>query len=256
MAIVAICTPHGGLVSPKYYRALTVLQSGCPQHQFIFTEVDTQIIGKARNMVTEIALAQSPRPDVIWFIDNDVIVPPNAHVLIDLALNLGIVSGVYYARRPPYTPQIYTTADQEEFKGMYWPEFEDVPTEGLFPRDAVGAGLLCIRTDVFDKLTEMWIPRVKKAADLLTANGFPEIASIVSDLSPWFEFLDKKGEDLYFCERAREAGYTIWVDYNTQAQHLSEIGIDQSHFKYLVDNNLIRKELHNYEVDIAANPRG
>jgi len=241
MATIAICTPHGGLVDPRYYRGITVMQTSCPQHRFIFVEVDTQIIGKARNMLIEMALLQDPKPDVVWFVDNDVLIPPTAGELVDLALNMGVVSGVYYARRPPYTPQIYLAATEPEFVGKYWPEI-NMPENGIWPKDAVGAGLLCIRTDILVQLQEMWTPRFGACASLLQANGYEDVANIVQGLSPWFEFLDKKGEDLYFCERLKLLGYKVWVNYDIRAQHLTVIPIDRTHFEYLVANNLIHYE--------------
>src|SRR3990172_10345065 len=104
------------------------------------------IVGKARNMIAELFL-QQPNVDVIWFVDDDVFVPLHAGQLIDQAMQLGIVSGVYFARRPPYTPQIYRAAREPNLLGKYWPII-DYPTNGMMVVDAVGGGCLAIKKDV------------------------------------------------------------------------------------------------------------
>lgn len=240
MATTALCTPHADLVRPDLYRALLTMQNQFPQHQFIHVEVDTTIVGKARNMLVQ--AAQGQKVDLLWFVDNDTLIPPHSGILIDQAMEQGIVSGVYFNRRPPYTPQIFRIAKEPEYEGMYWPLIE-YPESGLRQEDAIGAGCFCIRMDIFETLVERWEPIRDRAAEILLWKRFngelDGVADIVKRLSPWFEFLDRKGEDLYFSERLREAGIPIWVNYDVKCTHLATVGIVEEHFTTLRDSGVI-----------------
>lgn len=236
MATVALCTPHADLVRPDLYRALLVMQNQFPQHQFIHVEVDTQIVGKARNML--VVAARGVESDLLWFIDNDTLVPPHSGILIEQAMEQGVVSGVYYNRRPPYHPQVYKIAEEPEYEGMYWPVV-DYPESGLRQEDAIGAGCFCIRMDIFELLTQRWEPLRERAAEVLRWKRFNgelnEFADIIEKISSWFEFLDRKGEDLYFSERLRAAGIPVWVNYDVKCVHMASVGIVEEHFLALKD---------------------
>lgn len=237
MASVAICTPHGSLAVPDYYRCVMAMQHQFPQHSFMHVEVDSVVISKARNTLVSAGL--SVTADVLWMIDDDTLIPPDAGVLVDQAVQLGVVSGVYFNRRPPFTPQVYKVAEEPEFLGAYWPLLE-YPKTGLRKEDAFGAGCICFRPDVFRKLTEYWTPIFKEAGGLLE-KSFPSVARIVTNLSPWFEFLERKGEDMYICERIREAGMDLWVNWDVKCAHRASVDIAEEHFTFLRDNNRIVK---------------
>lgn len=238
MTVVALCTPHSDVVSPQQMRAVLQMQAATPQHQYVFVEVDTEIIGKARNMLVE--GARQCGAEVVWFVDDDVILPPDAGQLVQQALDLGVVSGLYFNRRPPYTPQIYYKASPTEYEGthqMYWP-FLDYP-EGLIKVDAVGAGCLVVRMDIFEKLEKAWEVQTNLIGAALKT--YPQMQTLATGLSPWFEFLNKKGEDLYFCERLADIGQQLWANTSVKCQHLSLLPIQEYHFAYLRNNDLIKK---------------
>lgn len=236
MATVGICTPHAGAVRPDHTRALMEMQLATPQHQFTHIDVDLMIVGKARNMCVEAGLPANL--DVMWMIDDDVVVPPHAGVLIDQALALGIVSGVYYSRRLPYTPQLYTKATEPEYAGKYWPWTDEIPTK-MFKIDAVGAGCLAVNTQVFYRMRDEITGMLRSQAEKVSVSW---IADTLRGLSPWFEFLDKKGEDMYFCERAHDCGLDIWVNPEVQCLHIGEIPISKAHFDYLRDSGQLKRE--------------
>ena len=114
MALVGLCTPNWGLIAPDFYQSVLGMQNQFRQHQFLHVEIGMQIVGKARNDLVKTALGANV--DVIWFIDSDVLVPLNSGILIDQALKLGIVSGLYFGRRPPYTPQLYQRAKEKAYE--------------------------------------------------------------------------------------------------------------------------------------------
>jgi len=246
MADVAICTPHGGSVQPEYYRRVLEMQNHSLGHTFYHMELDLQIVGKARNVLVEEVLRQTPC-QVLWFIDNDTYIHANSGILIDLALKHGIVSGLYFNRHAPYTPQVYKLSTRSDEVGMY-EAILDYPETGMMLVEAVGAGCLAVRRDVFETMKQKHDERLKSAVEHITHElrndgraraDFEWLLEYAQTLSPWFEFLDKKGEDFYFSERAHDAGFPIFVCVDVKCDHMGPVLIHEGHFKYLKDNNLL-----------------
>lgn len=248
MARVMMCTPHADTVRPMFYRHLIQMQIDNPEHIWTYGEVETYVVHKARTML--VGLARQFGADVAMWIDNDVLVPANAGTLVDKALETGIASGVYYARRSPYTPQVFERIKEGDNAGLYRAMVPlDVNGEP-FTADAVGFGCVAVRMDVFDRMDEIFLEQHQRAAALL--DEFPLVQQSVERLSPHFEFLDRKGEDFYFCEHALEAGYEIWVDPKIQCIHVGDIGIIHSHFQHIYDNGLFVDETVESNLDAAT----
>ena len=252
MSKVFICTPHARPVEPSVTRhLLTMLQQPevVGKHEFLFSEVDSFVVGKARNMIVE--STNLHEADVLLWVDDDILVPAHAHRLIDGALDRGIMSGIYVARNSPYTPQMYKYAEgdkiKEEYKDrkVYWPILE-WDEENIFEVDAIGFGLCAIRRDVFDTMAKFHAGLFEEASNILYHEGIGDtldhIAEIVRNLSPWFEFLNSKGEDMYWSERAKEADFKLWVDPKVSAGHIGSTPLVLEHFFYLRDNGLIQQE--------------
>lgn len=231
--IVGVCTPHGGLVQPLYIRNLAMMEDAWKhKHTFVHIEIESMIVGKARNLVS--ALAREQKVDVVLFVDDDVLIPINAGELIDQAMEFGVVSGIYFNRRTPFNPQIYKAAD--EHGSAFWP-IMDYPKEGdLFPIDAAGAGCLAVRSDIFDLLKASWENQLEDLPEL------PEpFDRILRGLSPWFEFLDRQGEDFYFSNRVREAGLQMYANPNVKCGHIGPMIYQEEHFQYLVENDMLHR---------------
>jgi len=220
------------------------MQSQFPQHQFVHIEVDTMIVGKARNMIAETAMPQDV--ELLWWIDNDVLIPPDSGVLIEQAKRLGVVTGLYFNRRPPYTPQVFDEATEPENKGKYWPIVE-LPEGGIHSIAAAGMGCMVMRKDILFQMKESWDSILASIPVL----PHPSVDSIVRGLSPWFEFLNAKGEDLYFFERLKDAGITAYANYDVECAHIGEVDIQKYDFQYLIDNNLL-KRIDDAEVEVEV----
>ena len=246
---IVVLTPHGGDVPPEYYRHILGMQAQ-PQHavdQFTHIEVDIMIVGKARNMLVDTAL--TTEGDVFLFVDNDTLIPPHAGVICTQAMEYGIVSGLYFSRRPPYTPQAYMCAPEAGLEGLYWPILE-YPPDSLMVVDAVGGGCLAVRRDIYIDIRDKHLARVDEAIASIKHSlrnkgeerrAFEWLMTYAQHLSPWFEFLDKKGEDLYFCERAREYGHVIWLNTGVKAAHLGAVPLNESNYMSLYNAGLIKK---------------
>ena len=72
---------------------------------------------------------------------------------------------------------------------------KDIPKD-VFTAYAAGTGCMLIKMSVFEKIPRPWF-----------AFGPPE---------------EQVGEDIFFCRRAREAGFRIWVDPTMEILHIGE----------------------------------
>lgn len=77
-------------------------------------------------------------------------------------------------------------------------DYPELPKE-LCKVRAVGGGILLVKTSVFEKLNKPYFVMEHNEDGLIS-----------------------KGEDVYFCEKAKEAGYEIWCDPTIKIGHLGE----------------------------------
>lgn len=175
-------------------------------------------IDVARNIIVRRALDAGC--DFLLMHDSDATWHPDAIARL-VELNLPIVSAVVYQRRFPTVPFIGLYADTKEngdvmysfrhaaervievaLSNNYEPGEETEPT--LFDKDvieevdAVGSHFVCIRRDVLESI---------EPPHYLTTH--PPLA----------------GEDFYFCRKAKEAGFPIYVNYAVHTGHIAGDGV-------------------------------
>lgn len=131
----------------------------------------------------------------LFFCDSDIIPPTNA---IDMLLSHGfdkkIISGlcpIIKRDSDGQSKKIYLT-----LKKVALGEYKIIDTElnGLIEVDATGTACVMIHRSVFKKITP-----------------------------PWFANL---AEDFFFYEKAREAGFKVYVDHNCKVTHWVVMSID------------------------------
>ena len=120
----------------------------------------------------------------VLFVDYDMFFPPDSITRL-LKADKDIVGASYNYRKEP----VQSTAIAKEG--------ED--TTKLFKCEALGAGLLLVKTSVFEKIEP-----------------------------PWFNFGRDKdgkmcvGEDVWFVHTAKDVGYDTWVDPTILVKHIGE----------------------------------
>lgn len=137
--------------------------------------------------------------EYVFFLDSDVLCPIDGLLRL-LEDGKDIVSGLYFKSTFPHTPQMYRKVGEDRYSPIL--DYD----EGIVEVDGIGLGCCLIKKSVFESIPEPWF-------DL----------PALSDLS----------EDLYFCERAKRAGYTIYVDTRVKCGHISEVVVDERYFKAL-----------------------
>lgn len=123
----------------------------------------------------------------ILFIDTDMIFAPDTLQRM-LAHDKDIIACAYNKRRFPLE-SVVSPLDTSKVN-------HSLPSE-LFKAHSAGLGMMLIKVDVLTKMAY-----------------------------PFFDFTyrDTKriGEDVYFCEKARELGYDVWIDPTIPVNHLGE----------------------------------
>ena len=109
-----------------------------------------------------------------------------------MAEDRDIVAGLFFQKTPPYRPLLF---DYNKTKNLYDNVF-DYKKEEIRSVDAVGTGFIMIKRTVFEALED-----------------------------PWFVYHNPKtglGEDFYFCKKAKEKGFEVFVDTSVKVGHIGE----------------------------------
>lgn len=161
-----------------------------------FTFIKNTLIYNARNLIARQALENGF--DRVFWLDSDIKLPPDALVRLcaDMDTGLDFVSGVYYMRKTPTKPVVYSDIwwrvnNNEAEAGSV--NFDRIPEE-LF--EVAGTGFGCVMTSA------------KLLKDLVDMVGAP------------FTPLIGVSEDLSFCLRAKQAGYQLWCDGRIKCGHI------------------------------------
>lgn len=148
------------------------------------------IITKARNALAH-RFMQSDCTDLL-FIDADInFKVPDVLRILALSEGRDIVAGAYPRR----------SEDRRFFTDVHYPiELSD----GLLRVERVGTGFMLIRRHVFERLEELH-PEWKFFVNVENTHH-----------TAFFDFKQTPdgyiGEDYLFCDRAREAGFSVWID--------------------------------------------
>ncbi len=158
-------------------------------------------IGQDR--IVQFALHGIPKATHILFVDYDVIPRPNTLKRL-LSHDKDIIAGVYPMSFDSCIA--WCMSREEPFVPL---QINDLPNN-LFKAKTVSNGMMLVKTEVFDKLE--W---------------------------PYFKHLYipgtlQMGHDVYFCQKAREAGYDLWVDPKVKCEHIKTVGLLGIAKKYLM----------------------
>lgn len=144
----------------------------------------------------------------LLFLDADMVWPTDVLDRMLAHHDRGIVSGFYTLKSPPYTPVALTNGVRTEGSVVTTYEhdvdaaLDDRPD--LRPQQVVGMGCTLIPTSIFAQL----------------------------GARPWFAYgIDDEGwpmvsEDVAFCEKARSAGVSVWLDPLVRCGHVTTQIVD------------------------------
>ena len=150
----------------------------------------------------------------LFFMDADMTFPPDVVARL-LLCDKPVVSARYHMRKPPYHAVAYvkhrTQVGPHCYAPVHW-------GQGCHEIERGGAGALLIRRDVCQaiqaRIGENWF-RYQRGPEP------PHDYSV--------------SEDFWFYQQAREAGFRCWLDWETECEHLQEMGINRSWNKSYLD---------------------
>ena len=210
-------------------------------------------IGVLRDLGVRSALESDA--EYLLQIDSDTVIASNAYnsILRMIERDVDIVSGVYVGKQGDFVP---IAAHYQGHAGRY-KTVEDIPLDGsLVEVDAVGGGFLLVKTDVFRNLTppyfhwltgypdlpdtpfslrgcrnEESLRKIKSAAGQVDAwlRDNPDKGLVDVPIATLRDFLIyapnalpgvQHGEDYGFCQKAKAAGYKIWLDSSVLLGHI------------------------------------
>ena len=207
-AKIAICIPSRGLVYSEMMESVdaarTIFHAQYPDVKTVLLMSHYRPMPDCRSYLVQAAIdAQATH---ILFVDDDMSLYPDAIIKL-YEHDVDIVTGLCWNktrgdRSKPMigflNPQIKIVQWTSEW---YWPHFFEID----------GCGLACclIKVDVFKKLGG--------PADWFAWNW---TQTITKDNGRTFRHTTPMGEDLFFCQQAREAGIKIWCDSGVIVRHM------------------------------------
>lgn len=143
--------------------------------------------------------------DFVFWLDSDQTFEPDILERMYKTLtenNLEIVSGLYFRRVPPYSPVLFDRLEMKDDGTCDWTDWKNKPIPlKLFEIGGCGFGCVLMKTDVF--------------------------FDVQGRFSDMFGPINRVGEDLSFCWRARQCGYKIYCDPDIICGHVGYAVIDE-----------------------------
>lgn len=198
--LIAIATPCQDQVAAGYALDLAKLvgySTALQTMNLALVQNKGTIIPEQRQSLAKLAL-QMGASHVLW-IDSDMRFPKTALERL-LSHDKPIVAANYPMRRPPVLP----TAEDRTHGHL----FTEPNADGLVEVSRCGMGLMLVETRVFQALSAPWFTLGYSKAD----DGFV-------------------GEDVYFCRKAKEAGFPTLIDQalSIEVKHIGELEYTNQH---------------------------
>jgi len=188
---------------------------------YIYIPVDHGGVAEMREQITLEALRAGCTN--LFMLDMDMTYHPKTIPRL-LSHNLPMVGALCYRRYPPFDEIIYRK------NGECYENITGYDENELIKVDRTGAGCLMFQTHIFEKIPRPWfdvgVEKLKKG--------------------------EARGEDYRFCDKARVAGFDIFVDPTIPADHLATFKINKSfselYCKLIEHKKLIISKKHGQEV--------
>lgn len=199
---VQVSWVHPGTVHEAFMESVLALSAA--QKPFSITMAAARsgpLLSKARNMVAETFMES--RSDYLLFVDTDIVFTPK-DVLNLYAAKKDIVGALYFGAILEDASTFPVALRFQD--GAYRPiPKEEIPESGCIKVDSVGMGLTLIHRDVFEALP----PDHTKL--------FPFAEMVIDDRAV--------GEDVAFCLRAKQEGFTTWLCGDARVGHAKTLVI-------------------------------
>ena len=197
--LIAMPTPNTGLMYTKTFVSLVDLVKP-PKFDFYFSRggyIDSQRNSAAGHLLKDLEFTH------MFFVDSDMVIPKDALVKL-FKQDKDIISGLYFHRNIPHEPHLYRI-ENNALKSIL-----DYQKGAVVDCDAVGAGCLLIRREVFESLKSS--------------------VKLVDGQHQFFVTTPTAGEDIFFCELAKKQGFQIFCDTSVKCGHIELSVIEEKDF--------------------------
>lgn len=206
---ILIAIPTNKNIEPETYKSIydLIVPDG---YETEFQYFYGYRIDQVRNLISEWA----KQYDYLFSVDSDIVLPKDTLVKM-LGHNRDIVSGVYIQRiENQKIPEIYI---KDQSGGLSNISYTELKTKtNLFQIDGCGFGCVLVKSDV------------------ICAIEYPHFY-----YQSALDHKDTVSEDIYFCMKATQKGFTIWADPTIRCDH-----IGQHTFSVLTDQEKFLQNLH------------
>lgn len=204
---ILIAVPSMDMVPMLFAQSLAMLEK--PGKVLMATQISS-LIYSARNNLAASAVKQEV--DRVFWLDSDMIFPTGTLVHLDKLMDEygddTILTGLYFRRRPPYAPVLYSKLDFDAKGNCIWEEVNEIPEE---PFEVAACGFGCV---------------------LAPTKAFKDVQDQFNNM---FAPIYGTGEDLSFCWRARKCGYKIICDPRIVLGHYGHTIIDRNYWEDYID---------------------
>ena len=186
---ILIAIPTNKYIEPETFKSvydLDVPDGYQTDFQFFYGYQIDQI----RNLIAEWAM----RYDYLFSVDSDIVLPKDTLVKM-INADKDIISGMYIQRIPgTHTLELYIDTGNGGCTNI---PIEDIEGEGIVEIVACGMGCALIKGEVFRTL------------------DYPHFY-----YQSALDHKDTVSEDIYFCKKAREQGFSVWADETIRCEHI------------------------------------
>jgi len=167
----------------------------------------------ARNKIASKALRET-KADYLFFMDDDMVFQPDTLTRL-LGTGKQIVGGLTFIRTEPHEPSFFQHNVKTE---SYIPIYMWKPNE-LVECDALGMAATLIDMKVFEKM-----------------KGYVQEHK---DIWGFFDNVGFRGEDISFCQKAREMDFEIFCDTSALVGHIGEKIVGYGDYKAMTDDKIL-----------------
>ena len=226
---ILIAVPTNKYIEPETMKSIydLILPEGyTPDFQFFYGYQVDQI----RNLIADWA----KHYDFLFSVDSDIVLPNDCLVKM-LAANKDAISGLYIQRKTDQ--HILEVYQDNPHGGVVNIPFSSINGLGIIPVASFGFGCVLIKSEIF---RTMEYPHFYYRSAI--------------------DHKDTISEDIYFCQKARSMGFTLWADTSIQCEHIgtTKFVVEQpktkSSIEHIHEQDLLPKEHIEYLKKIKATP--
>lgn len=197
-----IAIPCMDQVAAPFAQSLAMLNK---DGECMITMVVNSLIYDSRNKIAAQALQLGV--DAVLWLDSDMTFLPDTLQKMTKHLQEGkdVVTGLYFRRRKPFTPVIFSELDLAENGQISFENYLNYPKNSVFEVAACGFGCVMTRTSV--------------------------LQTMLDARQPWFDPINGMGEDIAFCWRATQLGYKIYCDSTIQCNHVGQLMVNEAFYE-------------------------